>query len=291
MNENIKTDDKLKFHVYEDERNVDMNIYQFGWERTKSLHSFGPYIRNHYLFHFVFSGKGQLTVNNHTYNISAGNGFLIFPDEITSYIADEHDPWEYAWIELDGILVGRNFQFARLDSSQPVYRLRSKNNARIIEEQMMQIIDNPDESTAYLLGQSFLLFDLLIKHSANQVQKQSGSLAQFYINEAIIYIEQNYDKFITVEDIADACNLSREYFSKIFKRHMQVAPQEFLINYRMSKAATLLIDTDLSIFDISQQIGYPNQSHFTRSFKSVYGIAPKFYRDKNKTFENRRNKS
>ena len=60
---NVSTDTKLKFHVFQDERFVDLNLYQYGWEQTEPLHSYGPYARNHYLFHYVLSGKGLLLAN------------------------------------------------------------------------------------------------------------------------------------------------------------------------------------------------------------------------------------
>ena len=68
---------KLKFTVVQDEHFIDLNLYQFGWEKCEPLHSFGPYIRNHYLFHYVISGKGVLKANEQEYAISAGSGFLI----------------------------------------------------------------------------------------------------------------------------------------------------------------------------------------------------------------------
>lgn len=55
---NVSTETKLRFHVFQDERFVDLNLYQYGWEQTEPLHSYGPYARNHYLFHYVISGKG-----------------------------------------------------------------------------------------------------------------------------------------------------------------------------------------------------------------------------------------
>ncbi len=80
--------DKLKFHVFNDERFVDLNIYQFGWERTAPAHSYGPHARNHYLFHYIMAGKGMLQANEQTYHIGAGQGFLVVPDQITTYRAD-----------------------------------------------------------------------------------------------------------------------------------------------------------------------------------------------------------
>ena len=72
---NVSTETKCRFHVFQDERFVDLNLYQYGWEQTEPLHSYGPYARNHYLFHYVISGKGLLLANGQEYAIEGGHGF------------------------------------------------------------------------------------------------------------------------------------------------------------------------------------------------------------------------
>ena len=96
------------------------------------------------------------------------------------------------------------------------------------------------------------------------------------------FIAQNYSRAITVEDMARRCNLDRSYFGKVFRDVLGQSPQEFLIQYRMEKAAELLKITDLSVGEISRQVGYPNQLHFSRAFKNFYGISPRTYRQNNK---------
>lgn len=62
---------------------------------------------------------------------------------------------------------------------------------------------------------------------------------------------------------------------------MGKTPQEFLISYRMTKAAELLKLTAFPIADIGNAVGYPNQLHFSRAFKNVYGISPRQWRNEN----------
>ena len=94
------------FSVFPSENFVDLGLYQFGWEQCDPSHSFGPAARNHYLFHLCLSGTGTLIANNTkgesiTYQIKSGQGFMLFPHQICTYIADHDIPWEYAWVEFD----------------------------------------------------------------------------------------------------------------------------------------------------------------------------------------------
>ena len=86
---------------------------------------------------------------------------------------------------------------------------------------------------------------------------------------------------ISVEDIAESSGLNRSYFGKIFRESVGKTPQEFLIGYRMIKAAELLRLTQYPVGEIGCAVGYPNQLHFSRAFKSVYGMSPRNWRKLN----------
>ena len=87
------------FSVFPNENFVDLGLYQFGKEQCEPAHSFGPAARNHYLFHYVISGTGKLIADDskgqsREYQIHSGQGFMIFPRQINTYIADAKLPWE-----------------------------------------------------------------------------------------------------------------------------------------------------------------------------------------------------
>ena len=123
--------------------------------------------------------------------------------------------------------------------------------------------------------------DYLARSSASTQMSSSGKVRDFYIKEALNYIEQNFQNDISVEGIAAFCGLNRTYFGRIFKETVGSSPQQFLLNYRMTKAAELLKLTTLSVSDIGNAVGYPNQLHFSRAFKNVYGVSPREWRNKN----------
>ncbi|MCI7263010.1 MAG: AraC family transcriptional regulator [Clostridium sp.] len=127
-----------------------------------------------------------------------------------------------------------------------------------------------------------LFLDLLIQSSANHRELAEGRLKDFYIREAITFIEQNYPHPITVEDIATFCNLNRSYLGKIFRDSMNQTLQQFLIYYRMNRATELLKFTEMSVNEVGRLVGYPNQLHFSRAFKNVFGISPNNWRKENK---------
>lgn len=273
--------------MFSDERFMDLTLFQYGYEQCRPLHSYGPFVRNHFLFHYVISGKGTLltddTNNSSTeYHIEGGSGFLIEPKRINTYFADRDEPWEYAWVEFDGLRAKEILESAGLSSEAPVYIPKSPQAGEHIKDELLYLANHSQESALHLIGHLYLIMDALVNGSSHKRVVQGGKLSEFYTKEATTFIAQNYALPLTVEDMARRCNLDRSYFGKIFKETMGQSPQEFLIRYRMAKAAELLKTTDLSIGDISIQVGYPNQLHFSRAFKNIYSVPPRVYRQNHK---------
>lgn len=276
-----------KFNTFQNDKNIDLTIFQYGWEQCLPMHSFGPAKRNHYLFHFVFSGKGLLNSNDSSdvtkqYKIETNQGFLICPGQVNTYFADEHLPWEYAWVEFDGVKALEFLEMAGLSYDQPVYRLKKKEHAETMKRLLMHIVDNPFSSPINQIGYLYLFFDELIRNSATRRTLPSGNLKDAYVKEAIGFIEKNYSYAITVEDIAAFCNLNRNYLGKLFKESTNQTLQHFLMYYRMNRAAELLKFTDMTINEVGKACGYQNQLHFSRAFKNIFGISPNHWREKNK---------
>lgn len=273
-----------KFSIFQNENYIDLGLYQSGREKCSPGHIFGPAKRNHYLFHYVYSGKGMLmadTRDGYTerFEIYAGQGFLIFPGQITTYVADAHDPWDYGWIEFDGLRVKEALELTNLSRENPVYHTHTPELRDDMAKELDIIIHHcGDFSTLKTIGHLYFFFDDLIQSCRLLGEKKSSRLSDFYVKEAISYIEQNYHKNITVEEIAHSLGIDRSYFGKLFKKNMGKSPQQFLINYRMVKAAELLKTTQLSIGEIAQGVGYENQLHFSRAFKSAYGVSPREWR-------------
>lgn len=96
---------------------------------------------------------------------------------------------------------------------------------------------------------------------------------------AIKYMEANYQKNITLTDIANATHVSPNYFSKLFRNETGVNFIDWLNNLRIEKSLELLKRNDLKIYEVSNQVGYADYKYYSALFKKITGITPKQYRD------------
>ena len=265
---------------------VDLNIVQFGWEDCVPSHSFGPATRINYLFHYIISGQGTFIYTDskgidHTYHLKRGQGFLITPKQQNTYIADAHNPWEYVWIELSGLRAQEVFALAGLSVDNPIYNSDNPALSQVIKDELLYLVQHDSESAANLFAHMYLFLDALQKSSTTRRIPKNENLKDFYVREAIFFIENNYFSKITVEDIANYCNLNRSYFGKIFREMTHTTPQNFLLRFRMAKACDYLRNSDMPIGEISDAVGYIDSLHFSRAFKSIYHVSPREWRYKN----------
>lgn len=101
------------------------------------------------------------------------------------------------------------------------------------------------------------------------------------IDKALKYIDENFKDNINLNTIADKCNLSSCYFSKLFKREVGVNFSQYLKNKKIQHAKKLLKTTEIPILNIAIDLGFEDCGYFIRVFKNIEGITPKKYREKN----------
>ncbi|MDR0387288.1 MAG: PocR ligand-binding domain-containing protein [Treponema sp.] len=130
---------------------------------------------------------------------------------------------------------------------------------------------NAEELTAIL--------HLIVERMSAQIFSFQGIRHAAALRKAERFIWENYTHKISLKEIADASGLSAPYFSSIFKEEMGENLSSYLNRLRVEKAATLLIESDLSLVDIAGSCGFEDQSWFSKIFKMFTGVSPGKFRD------------
>jgi len=92
------------------------------------------------------------------------------------------------------------------------------------------------------------------------------------------YIQENYARKITLQEIADASAVSTRECLRCYRASIQQSPMEYLVEYRIQVAAKLLETTDLSVTEIAMRTGWGSNSYFTKMFHQIRGKTPNLYR-------------
>lgn len=103
------------------------------------------------------------------------------------------------------------------------------------------------------------------------------------VKNSIDYIEKNYSKPLTVDDLANNAGFSKSRFMTIFKEYTNTTCKKFINTYRLESSLKMLRDTDNTVLNIAIASGYNNISLYNREFKKAYGVTPLEYRKSNRS--------
>ncbi|HBK68054.1 MAG TPA: DNA-binding response regulator [Firmicutes bacterium] len=100
-----------------------------------------------------------------------------------------------------------------------------------------------------------------------------------YISEAVKYIRENFQKDISIKDVAEYLHISESYLSRLFKNETNYTFIEYLTNFRLKKTLELLRDKEVKIYEIASLVGYNDSRYFSGLFKRYLGMTPREFRD------------
>jgi AraC family transcriptional regulator of arabinose operon len=261
----------------ETDRFPELRLRHCGYEKCAPGHSFGPAVRGSFLIHIVLEGRGSYMVNQQTYRLGAGDGFLILPELQTFYKADDDDPWTYVWIGFEGRSAEDVIHDMGLGRESLVFHSSRPQDLRSIVREMF-LNREPSRANLYR-NQSLLLHFFSILLSDMEVMIGSPTGRNRIVSQAVQYIEDCYgDSSVKVAQIAKNVNVERGYLYSLFMKHLGLSPQEYLLKFRLTKATDLLNHTDLPIDKIASGCGYQDPVTFSKAFRKMFGMPPGKYR-------------
>ncbi len=224
-----------------------------GFEKCESSYSFGPYARSTYLIHYCLSGRGTLYDRYGEHKVKAGELFIIRPGEITTYTADENNPWHYVWIGLSG----KRAQIFSTDRS--VYPC-----PEVVFRRLYNVIETgescPDIYTS-------IVYEIIYNLFSENEKKQDA------LTKIQRYIRYNYMQAISVESVSRLFGYERTYLYRIFKKRYGYSIKEYIVKIRMEHAKSFLSE-GYSVRKTALMTGYGDEFNFSRAYKKYYSTPP-----------------
>lgn len=256
---------------------LDLSLWFWGMSECRSGHSIGPEVRPNYIIHCVLDGKGIFQIGDKRYELKRGQGFLIEPETLIHYKADEKDPWTYMWIGFSGARAGKYLMDIGLHSGKPVFQCEKIDELKKVILRMFQYQHLSVVNQYHLQG---LLYEFLALVAdgirGNDVEEESDD--NKYVKEAVNFIRNTYYRGITVAEIAEHVSVNRSYLYKLFQETFGMSPKEFLTRFQISRAKELLTWSDITIESVAWSCGYKDALAFSKVFKKMMGVSPTAYR-------------
>lgn len=240
--------------------------------KEPNQHRWGPGTREIYSIHYILSGKGYVVFRGETYELSAGDVFMVFPEEEILYYPEEADPWSYRWVDFKGADAKALVSRTGFSKKCPVVRgMRETEPLFSVYEEGIY----GETAKERYAAKVYLLLTYFMKETADTGEKRT------YFEEAAEIIRNSYWKQeLNVSRLAESLSVERSYLYRLFMEHAGVSPQEYLTEIRMERACELLTAGQLSVQAVACSVGYKDALYFSRMFRKRKGITPSNYKSK-----------
>lgn len=273
-------DSKCTYLEPQKRQSVDLFLCFCGTENCPPSYSYGPAVRSQYVIHYIIDGEGSYTVNNQTYKLKKNQGFLICPNVLTYYEANKENPWSYMWVGFNGVKAQTYLNYANLNEENLIFEYSEDDTLKNYISEMLKLKERDYSNELKLEGLLYLFMSQLAEVRKNTFDQKPYKSAEVYLEKSVEFIENNYSNNIKINDIASYIGINRSYLTHIFKKNINMSPQEFLVNYKIDKAYELLKNTDLSVKAVAASVGYSDPLTFSKIFKKIKGSSPKIFREK-----------
>lgn len=258
---------------------IDANLAECGIEIGVPNVGYNYTVFQKSVLHIVTQGEGTFSYAGETYHLTAGDIFLHERGMEVEYKPSFSNPWTYYWVGMNGKQILNYLSRCSIVDSHVILGQDTTDIKNIIQLicKLSQSIES-NNSNDILIMQYLYQLVYTLQEKFPKIFSVQVDIVNEDIQHAVDFINTNYQKHITVEDVAKSVNITRSHLYKLFKKNLGCSPKEYLTYIRMYHASQLLIHTSTLISDISRQVGYKDPLLFSKNFTKHFEISASEYR-------------
>ena len=242
--------------------------YNFNWTNGRVLHE--------YQLNYITNGDGILETKKGKYRVEEGSVIILYPG-IWHRFRPSKNGWNEHYVGFNGEFAAKMFQHDFFVNKEPMVKIGFNEDFLRFFIELQQLVQN--EKPGYQQMCSGLVVTMLSSIlSIKKNENFSGKEIEKIIQKACMIIRENLDSNLNMEKVAQNLNVGYSNFRKMFKKYTGISPAQYSLSLRIRQAKDLLNNTDLSVKEISYQVGFNSIDYFSRVFKSKTGKNPTEYK-------------
>ena len=255
-------------------RNISSAKYGGDWHSTPHTHHYAE------LFYIV-GGIGQFRIEDQLYPVKADQMVIVNPNVIHTEVSYNAHPLEYIVLGIDGL------ELAVSGQQENRYRILDYRGGGDILACLRNILQETQlEQPGYkAICQAYM--EILILRLMRNI-RFTATVSHTVNNPCAAirhYVDTHYKESLTLDILAEEAHINKFYLSHIFKKEYGMAPIAYMISRRIEESRYLLRETDMSMSQIAQILGFSSSNYFSQSFRHAEGISPMEYRKKTTSSE------
>ncbi|ACL74513.1 AraC family transcriptional regulator [Ruminiclostridium cellulolyticum] len=265
------------------------------WSKGLSIHEAFEMV-------YIKSGNGVFEIGEQNVSVGSNDIVIIKPNQSHKLSVESEDGCDFIVLyfkfidqtehTLSEVSLGDFINFVSGKESGSFIKLKvsHKNDIiillnRILKEQTNDQLGS-DLLNYLMLMELFVLISRALKAEwENSIKNKSPKIKEL-MQSAIQFVHNNFEREISITDIAKYVFLSSSYFTRAFKENTGLSPMQYLLNIRIKRACELLRETDQKVGEIALSVGFSNQQRFNDIFKKQTNMTPMQYRNSAKNIHN-----
>jgi len=243
------------------------NMYSYHWH-------------DYYEIEFVIGGAGFHRLNNTAFTpVKRGDVYLLTPADFHDIVTDG-DLWAFTMNFNNNILDSETV--ALLQTHHALTCTFSEKEISYLEQELLRLQEEVDGGRAmkskiitYAFNHILMIF---LRKCIEQNHSLTNNACPFKLQEAIAYTLNNYNKDISINDVARHVGVNPDYLGRLFRQNIETTFPEYVRQLRLIQSVHLLETKEQPIETISEEVGFNSPSYFIKLFKETYGITPSKYR-------------
>lgn len=225
-------------------------------------------------FLITLNGEGILKVNEKNYTQKSGDCFYLSPGILHEYYPADTE-WRTAWL----VFRGNTLSAVMRSLGYPAFLLYESFDKEPFLQIFHEIYDAAQDSLNGSETCSLLIYRMILLMSKNFFGNHNVRIVKKQILlDAVRFLDEQFARDITLEQLSEISGVSVQHFCRCFKERMGMRPTEYLARRRIAQSKHLLLNTDKSISDIAQEVGYHGATYFGMVFRKYEGTTPSEFR-------------
>lgn len=243
--------------------------YYYQWNDGRTLPGYG--------IAYVTQGQGEFeTEEAGLQTIRSGTMFLLFPEVWHRYRPSPETGWSYHWLHCDGSYMQHLVHNKLITPKDPILKIGL--NGQLLRSFLTlqeRVANDPPGLQQLAAGN---VIEILGSALASSPKREMEDELQAIVFAAKATLEQQIGEPIELKGLASSFGISYDYFRRIFREQIGIAPYQFYLNLRLDRAKELLCSTDMTIQEIALALQFDTQNYFARIFRKKTGMSPTKWR-------------
>jgi AraC-like DNA-binding protein len=242
-----------------------------------------PKGRKDYLLVYTHNAKVRVKLSDGTEHIVDSHCVLFKPSQPQDYALYPDPEGKFCWVHFNGTFAADILRKANLYNT--ITSVQKSEEIYALFKELVITLRRMEPNYKLLCNSLFLkLLFLLSENITEPTEKNISSEEaqkkrdQKRMNPAVIYINENLDKNITLETLAGICALSKTSFTHTFSKTLGVSPIAYVIKRKLEASLYYLLETNAPIKEIADKFGFKSPFYYSNRFKQQYGVSPTEYR-------------